>query len=188
MDSLVVTNSVFYNGASEGIVLYSGSSGDPAAVINHSIIENCTFYDIEREAIKGQTHPDNVVRISNVTVVRCGNVENKPMMYFRDMTDVVVKNSIFAHSTNADNGEEFVDMESDASLFHNSALWDIVNSDVGNGTVSDTIHVDPQFADAANGDFHLPVGSSLLTFGDDGGIIGDPRWEPEVKRDEPTGR
>ena len=178
MDSLVVTNSVFYNGASEGIVLYSGSSGDPAAVINHSIIENCTFYDIEREAIKGQTYPDNVVRISNVTVVRCGNVENKAMMYFRDMTDVVVKNSIFAHSTNADAGEEFVDMASDASLFKNNAWWDIVNFEVGNGTVSDTVNVNPQFADATNGDFSLPDNSQLLTFADNGGAIGDLRWGP----------
>ena len=77
----------------------------------------------------------------------------KAMMYFRDMTDVVVKNSIFAHSTNADAGEEFVDMASDASLFQNNAWWDIVNSEVGNGTVSDTVNVNPQFADAAKGTF-----------------------------------
>ena len=30
MDSLLVRNSIFYNGAKEGIVVYSGSSGDPA--------------------------------------------------------------------------------------------------------------------------------------------------------------
>ncbi len=178
MSELSITNSMFYNGAREGIVLYTGSSSDPAAPIANVWIENCTFYDIEREAIKGQTYPGAVVRIENVTVVRCGNAQNKPMMYFRDMEDVVVKNSIFAQSTNADVGEEFVDMASSVSQFHHNAWYDIVNSDVGNGTVSDTINIDPQFETGVNGEFHLPVGSPLLTFGDDGDLIGDPRWAP----------
>ena len=38
------------------------------------------------------------------------------------------------------------------------------------------MNIDPQFADAENGDFTLPVGSPLLTFASDGGAIGDPRW------------
>lgn len=178
MDSLIVNNTVFYNGASEGIVLYSGSTSDPAAVIEYAGITNCTFYAIEREAIKGDTNPTTKVLVDRCTIYDCGSVENKPMVYFRDMKDVVVKNSIFTSSTNADAGEEFADFEDSTALFMNSVIWDIVNSDVGNATVSDTMHVDPMFADAANADFTLPSGSALLTYADDGGAIGDPRWVP----------
>jgi len=180
IDSLVVTNSVFYGGASEGIVLYSGSSSDPAAVINYAEISNSTFYAIEREAIKGQTYADTEVLIDRVTIYDCGNVENKQMIYFADMADVEVKNSIFAHSTNADAGEEFAQFESDVSLFHHNAVWDIINIEVEAATVSDTINMDPGFADAANADFTLPEDSPLYAFADDGGSIGDSRWAPPL--------
>ena len=175
LDSIVITNSVFSNGASEGIVFYSGSSSDPAIVYTYAEVSGCTFSAIEREAIKGQTATGGVVRLDRNTFYDCGNVENKSMMYFRDVTDVVVKNSIFANSQNADSGEEFADLTSDATLFMNNLLWDIVNSDIGNATVTDTLTADPMFADAANGDFTVG-NAAALTLADDGGAVGDPRW------------
>lgn len=180
MDSLVVTNSVIYNAGSEGIMFYSGSSSDPATVLAYGEVSNTTIYGIEREAIKGQTYPDAKILIDRVTIYDCGNVENKAMIYFRDMSDVEVKNSIFAHSTNADAGEEFADFESDVSLFHHNVMWDIVNNDVGSATASDTLTVNPMFADAANADFTLPEDSPLYSFADDGGSIGDSRWAPPL--------
>ncbi|HAE88098.1 TPA: hypothetical protein DCG86_08760, partial [Candidatus Marinimicrobia bacterium] len=178
MDSMVVTNSVFYNGKSEGIVLYSGSSGDPAAVIGYAEISNSTFYGIEREAIKGQTNPTTKVLVDRCTIYDVGSIQNKPMIYFRDMTDVVVKNSIFSTNDNTDLAEKFADFADATSLFHNNVVWDVLNAEVGGATVSDTIHMDPGFADPANGDFTLPSGSPLLTFADDGGPVGDSRWAP----------
>jgi len=180
MDSLVVTNSLIYNAGSEGIMFYSGSSSDPATVLAYGEVSNTTIYGIEREAIKGQTYPDAKILIDRVTIYDCGNVENKAMIYFRDMSDVEVKNSIFAHSTNADDGEEFADFESDVSLFHHNVMWDIVNNDVGSATASDTLTVNPMFADAANADFTLPETSALYSFADDGGSIGDSRWAPPL--------
>lgn len=178
MDSMVVTNSVFFNGKSEAIVFYSGSSSDPAAVIGYGEVSASTFYNIEREAIKGQTNPTTKVLIDHCTFYNVGSAQNKPMVYFRDMTDVVVKNSIFSTNDNPDIGEKFADFASDASLFHNNVIWDVINAEVGSATVFDTLHVDPNFADPTNGDFTLPPGSSLSTFADDGGPVGDPRWAP----------
>ena len=177
MDTLSVTNSVLKGGASEGVVLYSGSSSDPAVVMNDAIIENCTFYAVEREAIKGQTHPGTRVIVNHCTFYDIGRNDKKAMIYFRDMVNVEVKNCIFSENDNAD-AEKFADFASDVSLFHHNTVWATTNFDVGNGTVSDTMHVDPMFADAANADFTLPGDSPLLTFGDDGGPIGDPRWAP----------
>lgn len=177
MDSLVVTNSIFYNGASEGIVLYSGTSSDPAVVIGYAEISNSTFYNIEREAIKGQTNPTTKVLVDRCTFYDLGAVDKKAMIYFRDMTDVEVKNSIFAVNNNPDL-EKFADFADATSLFHHNVVWDVVNAEVGGATVSDTIHMDPGFADPANADFTLPSGSPLLTFADDGGPVGDSRWAP----------
>ncbi len=176
MDSMVVTNSIFYNGKSEGIVLYSGTSSDPASVIGYAEVSNSTFYNIEREAVKGQTNPTTKVLVDRCTIYNVGSVQNKPMVYFRDMTDVVVKNSIFSTNDNTDLAEKFADFASDASLFHNNVVWSVLNTAVGAATVSDTVHMDPGFADPANGDFSLPVGSPLLTFADDGSSVGDSRW------------
>jgi len=177
MDTLSVTNSIFHDGASEGITLYSGSSGDPAVVMNDAIIENCTFYNLEREAIKGQTHPGTVVRVNHCTFYNLGENDKKAMIYFRDMTDVVVKNSIFSVNNNAD-AEKFADFASDVSLFHNNVVWETTNFTVGNATVTDTLVMDPMFTDPANGDFSFPSSSVMLTYGDDGSPLGDPRWAP----------
>lgn len=180
MDSLVVTNSTFYNGASEGIVLYSGSSGDPAVDLEVAIIENCTFYNLEREAIKGQTNPNTKVLVNHCTFYDIGEVDKKAMIYFRDMTDVVVKNSIFSENNNAD-AEKFADFASDASLFHHNIIWNTTNFEVGNATVSDTLHADPIFTDAANADFVLDMSSPAIGFADDGNSAGDLRWDPTAQ-------
>ncbi len=55
-------------------------------------------------------------------------------------------------------------------------MWQIGAINWQHGIVADTVTMDPQFADPENGDFTLPSGSSLLTFGTDGKAIGDPRW------------
>ncbi len=177
MSSLVVDNSVFYGGASEGIVLYSGSSSDDPVYLASASITNSTFYDFEREAIKGQTYPHTTVLVDRCTFYNLGENDKKAMIYFRDMENVVVKNSIFSSNNNAD-AEKFADFESSVSLFHNNVVWATTNFAVGNATVSDTMVVDPGFADVASADFTLPLGSALLTFADDGGAVGDPRWVP----------
>lgn len=176
IDSLIVDNSIFYNGAKEGITLYSGSSSDPPAIIDYASITNSTFYNFKREAIKGQTYDQTKVFINRNTFYNVG-YDKKSMIYFRNMTDVEVKNSIFVKNQHTDT-DKFADFASDASLFHHNDVFDVVNYEVGKATVSDTLHLDPQFADPDHGDFTLPADSPLLTFSDVGHGIGDPRWDP----------
>ncbi len=175
MDSLVVTNSVFYNGESEGIVFYSGSSGDPAARIGYGEVSNSTFYNIERECIKADTYTDGTLFIDQITAYNCGDVDGKSIFYVDDWVDVTVQNSIFVLNNYA---SYCARLESSDNLFTNNVLWDMAVWDVDNATIVDTLRVDPGFADASNGDFTLPVGSMLLTYGLGGGIVGDPRWDP----------
>lgn len=173
IDSLLVRNSIFYNGAREGITLYSGSSGDPAVRLKYAEIVNCTFSGIVREAIKGDTNPNTVLRVDHCTIYDCGG-SSKGMLYVDDLLDVEIKNSIFVKSAFADN---FVRLESDANSFHHNVVFDVANWEVDNSsTVSDTIHADPMFADAANMNFTLAGSSPARTAGEGGTPAGDLRW------------
>ena len=175
IDSLVVHNSTFANGAKEGVTLYTGSTSDPAVRLKYAEFENCTFYGFAREGIKGDTNPNTVVRVNHCTFYDCGGT-SKGMIYFDDMTDVEVKNSLFVHNGY---GSYFSRFESSDNLFHHNAVWDAVNWKVSSATVSDTLHVDPMFADPANGDFTLAETSPVLGMADDGHAMGDLRWDPQ---------
>ncbi|MCD6374216.1 MAG: DUF5123 domain-containing protein, partial [Caldisericaceae bacterium] len=172
IDSLIVHNSTFSNGAKEGITLYSGSSSDPQVNLDYAEFFNCTFYGFAREGIKGDTNPNTVVRVNHCTFYDCGK-SSKGMIYFDDMADVEVKNSLFIKNSY---GDYFSRFESSSSLFHHNAVWDVVSWKVSSATVSDTFHVDPKFADPDNGDFTLATDSPVLSLGDDGQPLGDIRW------------
>ena len=172
IDSLVIHNTTFHNGAKEGVTLYSGSSSDPQVNLDYAEFENCTFYGFAREGIKGDTNPNTKVRVNHCTFYDCGG-SSKSMIYFDDMTDVEVKNSLFVHNGY---GSYFSRFESADNQFHHNAVWDVTSWKVLNATVTDTFHVDPLFKDAANGNFTLADNSPVLTLGDDGDALGDLRW------------
>ena len=82
IDSLVIDNSIFYGGASEGIVLYTGSSSDPAVHLRYASFTNSTFHTFEREAIKGQTFDSTKVIVDHCTFYNLGENDKKAMIYF----------------------------------------------------------------------------------------------------------
>ncbi len=89
-----------------------------------------------------------------------------------------VSNSICVQQINKDkvviNIKETVTPEQ--AVINNICLWDVGARNWRDHPVSDTLAIDPEFADPENGDFTLPAGSALLTYASDGGAIGDPRW------------
>jgi len=172
IDSLIVHNSTFAHGAKEGVTLYSGSSSDPAVQMKYAEFVNSTFYGFAREGIKGDMNPNTVVRINHSTFYDCGGL-SKGMIYFDDMSDVEVKNSLFVKNSYSSYFSRF---ESADNLFYRNGIWDVESWEVSNATVSDTFHIDPMFADPANGDFTLANNSPVLNLGDDGSPLGDLRW------------
>ena len=89
-----------------------------------------------------------------------------------------VTNSIFDKQATGTHTIVNIKELADTADQHDSSLclWQYNKVAWNSGIVVDTITMDPQFADPANGDFTLPSNSPLLTFGTDGGPIGDPRW------------
>ena len=175
IDSLIVKNTILHDGAKEGVTLYSGSTSDPAVYMKYAEFTNCTFYGFVREGIKGDTNPNTKVRVNHCTFYDCGG-SSKGMIYFDDMTDVEVKNSLFVHNSYSNYFSRF---ESADNQFNHNAVWDVSSWKVSNATVSDTLHADPMFKDAANGDFTLADNSPVLGQADDGHAMGDLRWDPQ---------
>lgn len=173
IDSLLVHNTIFYNGTKEGVTLYSGSSSDPAVRMKYAEFVNCTFSGFAREGIKADTNPNTVMRVDHCTFYDCGGT-GKGFVYFDDLLDVEIKNSIFAKNGY---GENFVRLESDDNSFHHNVVFDVASWDVDNSnTVADTLHADPMFLDAANLDFTLGASSPARTAGEGGTPAGDLRW------------
>jgi len=185
VDTFLVNNSVFENGAREGIMLYeSSSAGGPG--VHYAKISNITMFNVVREGIKVDrvTDPNGTILVDQCTFYNIGHGNasvgsGKTLMYFRDIAGVTVQNSILAKHLSPDSPpDKLLRFQSTASLFKNSAVWNVNNDAISEGTVTDTVHMDPDFKDASTGDFTLPTTSTLLTFGTDGGAIGDPRWVP----------
>ncbi len=174
--SIVVDNCIFSDGASEGVCLYDGSSSTVGSFIQAASITNSTFRNIAREAVHCEQYTGTQVMVDRCTFDNIGVGGLKSMIRFRDAEQVMVKNSIF--TGNQGDGDKFIDLASVNSKVTNISVWDVANFDIGNATVGDTTHADPGYANAATGDYSLPDGSALLTFADDGGAIGDPRWTP----------
>ncbi len=155
-DYIKVTNSTFYNISSYGLrVSGPGESSMPDHTAG-ALIDHTTWYNVgisdPREVIlleKGPNmHPWTVAN----TIIQDQTSDSKTVINIKDLVDTL--------------------MQHDSSI----CLWQTGPVTWRGGIVVDTVTMDPQFKDPANGDFTLPKGSKLLTFGTDGGPIGDPRW------------
>ena len=176
IDSLLVRNTTFENGAKEGVTLYSGSTSDPAVRLKFAGFENCTFKGFAREGIKADTNPNIVMRVNHCTFYDCGGT-GKGMIYVDDLTDVVVKNSIFV---NNGYGSYFARFESADNIFSNNLFYDVATHKIDKAAVTDTLFADPMFADATVGDFTLDAASPAIGYADDGLAVGDSRWDPNA--------
>ena len=86
-----------------------------------------------------------------------------------------VTNSIFVSQTSTIKTVINI-KEGPGSIIKNICMWNVGPRKWSNNIVSDTLIMDPMFKDTVAGDFTLPKGSPLLTYGTDGKAIGDPRW------------
>ena len=155
-DYIQVTNSTFYNIDSYGLrVAGPGESKFP----NHTAgawVDHTTWYNVgisdPREVILLEKGPNQNPWTVENTIISNQTSDSKTVINIKDLVDTL--------------------MQHDSSI----CMWKTGPVNWRGGVVADTITMDPQFADPANGDFTLPKGSKLLTFATDGGAIGDPRW------------
>jgi hypothetical protein len=155
-DYISVTNSTFNTIFSYGFRVSGPLESNQPLHTPSVLIDHTTWYNIGtkdgREVILCEKGPHlGQWQVSNTICVKQIN---------KDKTVINIKETATAEQ----------------AVIHNICLWDVGDRNWRDHPVSDTLNINPQFADPENGDFTLPAGSQLLTFGSDGGPIGDPRW------------
>ena len=161
---------------------------------NYLSVRNCTFYKINRYGLRvagpvESGFPDNTPRviIDQTTWYDIGirGESNEILLLEKgpNLNPWTVTNSIFVKQVsktktciNLKENPGPSSSDDNLSTIKNICWWDVGKINFRAHTVSDTISMDPEFADPENGDFTLPVGSILLTYGTEGGPIGDLRW------------
>jgi hypothetical protein len=197
-DSIVIDDCIVYD-------LRGGGNYGPFRTksnikYNYLIVKNSTFYNIVERFINlengDNTHPYDI-QIKNVTFNKWGG--NKTGQYLFDLrfNDVETANNAKLSITDCILGKtnddpdvpitvngwrmgESTYAEMIASVMtpdfvltagtYAEALWDVNTYNEVNFTVP--------FADPDAGDFTLPEGSPLLQMSSTGGVVGDPRWDP----------
>ncbi|MGB2867437.1 MAG: DUF5123 domain-containing protein [Bacteroidota bacterium] len=154
--------------------LYADSTITPAGFIDH-----CTMNDMGD--IHGHIQIDDAFQ--QLTISNC-IISNQ---------DRVIGHPLISNPGALQPAVYLQDPRPDTALFiQNVGFWKTATkADAGNGSwvggppwngyaFQDTLHMDPNYKDTANGDFTLPMDSPLRTCGTDGGPIGDPRWANSI--------
>ena len=175
-DSLIFRNCIF-----EGFeaISMTGLSTENSPSWDKMEISNCTFMNIPEGAVVIKDQPamnaDYPINIDHCTFYNVGN-ESDNVIIADSMRNVTITNSIFANCASPG----IFDFYGDAT---NKSVVDYYNITDANAPVpvgdavlgTNTWSLDPQFADAANGD--LTLGNmELYTLGSDGLPLGDLRW------------
>ncbi len=179
IDTTYVHNSIMHD---IGTAIYLKYAGE-----NWLSLRNCTIYRTSSYGIRvagpgesGMWDNQPKTLIDHVTMYDIRDRETIQVEKGPNQQPWTITNSIFVNQTVKDrNTLNLKDLPDQASVISNICYWDVGKTDWKNNVVHDTLRMDPGFADPDNGDFTLPSGSELYTFGTDGMAIGDPRWAPE---------
>ena len=182
----VVVDSTFINNvvtSRTGTSIYYKYAGATYVKVSNSTFDTITSYGIRIAGPGESSLPDNTPTgvIDHTTWYNVGTDDGREIILLEkgpNLNQWTVSNSILVKQINK--GKTVINLKDqptpDLSVVHNICLWDVGDRNWRDHPVTDTLNVDPQFADPDNGDFTLPAGSPLLSFGDDGMPIGDPRW------------
>jgi hypothetical protein len=179
VDSIIVDNCIFHDTFTSVYIKYAGC--------DYIKVTNSTFYNIDsyglRVAGPGESSIPNhtaAADIDHTTWYNIGISDPREIILLEkgpNLNPWTVSNSIFVDQTSdSKTVVNIKDLPDSVGMITNIDYWTVGPRKWANNIVGDTLMIDPQFADPANGNFTLPSGSQLLTFGTDGGPIGDPRW------------
>ena len=180
-DTTIVSNSIIHNTTT--VIYYKYSSSDYISA------KNSTFYKIGSYGVRITgpnstglpTHcPDVYVDHTTWNDVGAGDPREILLQDGSGSTGHwYVTNSIFANQVSTGGSKTVINIKGTTgdslATVTNICMWMIDKVTWYSHTVKDTITADPQFKDAANGDFTVQ-NSTLLTYGSDGKAVGDPRW------------
>jgi hypothetical protein len=187
-DSTFINNVIVYN--AKHFLQYKHVS------LKHLEMTNSTVYNLNGMALKiGKIDYRCVPGITDPTITPTGFIDHCTLDSMGDIHGhiqvddpyhiLTVSNCIITNQHEYDQPPVyFTDPHADTVvIINNTCFWNCgpPNDEVG-GTnwigyvFKDTITFDPDYRYSYSGDYTLPAGSLLLTYGTDGKAVGDPRW------------
>lgn len=163
------------------------------------IVRDCTFDDIDAECIRiygdndtsfvGPTYVDGLTLIENVTVVNSA----PRFIYAKQFRKTIVRDVLIANSRETsqirqDRGDYSMEIQLSGSVISHVDTFNVahaytlykdsrIRATKGGYVDESTIYgFDPQFADAANGNYEAKSTSPLYWKGTNQSFIGDHRW------------
>lgn len=185
VDTTIVNNCIIHN---TGTVVHYKYVG-----CNYIKVSNSTMYNINSYGMRINGNSDTQryeypeVHVDHTTWYNMGLTDLREIILTEKATalfdkPIYITNSIFSTQTNWETSTKTAlniktTLNDNMAVITNICMWQLsAKKNWLKHTVRDTVRMDPGFADPANGDFTLPAGSILLTYGTDKGPIGDRRW------------
>ena len=183
IDSVIVNNTIFHDGA-EAAISFNNKAPEGLHSCNYFSLTNSTIYNVKSTEYAGIVHvssngeatgKQNTIIIDHVTMYNLDGAD-LGIIAVRKSSDLTISNTIIANPAEGERASYVYGGVAENVIYYN------VSQD-GDLTYTNCLTDDPNFVDAANGNFALAEGSPALTAGTDGKAIGDPRWnvvaEPE---------
>ncbi|HEY9186697.1 MAG TPA: DUF5123 domain-containing protein [Ignavibacteria bacterium] len=186
IDTIVIENSIIHNVANGGVVHLK------TAVAKYVELKNSTIYKLAPYGVRILGYTNTGQHISAYLKVDHITMDNglTGIKNFITMEEVegdggcLITNSIFSNLNESPEGSqkglywknEGPGLYDSVALISNVCLWKIGKRDFRLNMFKDTVTMNPNYKDAANGDFTLPDNSPLQTMSTTKGPIGDPRW------------
>lgn len=182
-DSLFIDNVIVYN--ADAFLQYKHPS------LYYMELKNSTMFKLRSMALKiGKERYRGYTRISPVTLIdHCtfddmggdhGHIQIDDAFFPVTVSNCIISN---IQKDNIQPGLFMNDPQIDTAVtVINTCFWKSgppvsLTEPCWPGYVfHDSISLDPEYRDAAGGDFALPANSLLATYASDGGQVGDPRW------------
>ncbi len=169
-ENIIFTNSVLYNSGKEGIRIKDADN-----TVNYFEMSNSTMYNTVAEGIYVQGD-EVILRIDYCTFNQLGTSGTLSIRP-ENILNADIRNSIFSNSSESQTTMEIFGASTiDYCNFFN--VGDVVVNDESLFTMGENVlfDVDPEYADAPNGDFSLLEMSALYHISQNYYALGDPRW------------
>ena len=185
----VFANNCYFHDCNNGPFYFPNSSlADGVNMCNHLEVTNSTFANINVQgwvsAIdllnnNNSTEATSKLIVDHCTFYNCqGDYERLIQSY--KSPDAHISNCIMMNPVVEGKTEIYATYLYGGEIHHNLNYQ--TKRQYGSGvTVTDSLQRDPQFVDAANGNYFLKPTSPAMGAASDGTNLGDPRWWPTVK-------
>jgi hypothetical protein len=188
--TILIENCSFAHFGYEAIRISETEKYPTDRCLDSLIVRNCTFSDIDAECVRYYSDidpatPDAPVIIEHVTVNNSGTAA----FYLKNSGGAIVRDIIIANTRTSGHGRDgnLMDCQGNTgvpSFVSHVDTFRVARVDVkatdGEVDAATVWGIDPQFKDAAAGDYTLLAASHLYGLGHDGQALGDLRWATQT--------